>query len=761
MSIQQRIASDVYRMASNAITPDQIKSLQAHLVKSVQDGAVPSYVGVPLLNDLNQKMARIQTAGAQSQAMVQQPPIAQQVVGQAEQDQASPQGVETLPSGLPEQGMAGGGIVAFSEGDVVEDEEDDSDDKEISAMLGEFGKTDQLRRAQIEALGESGGISPLVASLGKESVSFKQEGEPGRTASHQVESIKRPGGVDDLLRLIEKKESGGRRYDKSGNVLTSPKGAMGEMQVMPQTARDPGFGIRPAREGDMDDLARVGRELYTKLYEKYKDPKLAAAAYNWGSGNVDKWLVAGGDESRLPAETRQYIKGFKEGGIASFANTGLVDDEDYYTIPNMYQGDTYARAMRKAKGIPEEETKPRYTPGKLPSDFGMRMAREDLYGIPGLQTGTPYADAMARIPKAAPAGPAGPSVADTLFADAAAKEKSRQDVMNKLSESDYARQMGNVGGFFGDIGKGLLGGIGTLGKHLVSAPGYGLSGLSESQTPTAGAGRGTMPASAYNVPAAQAAMQRPSVQQRPSENAYTAAQDEQDLLAGASDQDLSKPIRTATEAAAAAAKPEAATEEGGIRSVLDKYRQDINKQREIDTYLSLLSAGLGMMGGTSPYGMANIGHGAQQGVSTYAQLGAQRSAEERALLGAESKADYYKMLNRLRTEQKEGTEELKRMQLGINQQRVDQDRMNQLNKQAEAIESQAGKIVEQSGKLAALEALGKSSEDIAREKKRMVDDLLSQNKRYRAIQKQLMPGVEESFEGTAIRTYDPKTKSLK
>ena len=95
MSIQQSIASDVYRLADKAITPDQIKALQAHLVKGVQDGAIPSYVGVPLLSDLNQKMARIQSAPQQAQAMANQPPIAQQVMGQAEQ------GLATLPSGLP------------------------------------------------------------------------------------------------------------------------------------------------------------------------------------------------------------------------------------------------------------------------------------------------------------------------------------------------------------------------------------------------------------------------------------------------------------------------------------------------------------------------------------------------------------------------------------------------------------------------------------------------------------------------------------
>jgi hypothetical protein len=146
MSIQQRIASDVYKMADKAVTPEQIKSIQAHLVKSVQTGSVPSYVGIPLLNDLNQKMARIQTAPAQAQAMVQQPPLAQQVMGQAEQ------GVATLPSGLPEEGMAGGGIVAFAGGGstmspfqmaeyLLADEDDDEADY-VNAILGDMYKNE-------------------------------------------------------------------------------------------------------------------------------------------------------------------------------------------------------------------------------------------------------------------------------------------------------------------------------------------------------------------------------------------------------------------------------------------------------------------------------------------------------------------------------------------------------------------------------------------------------------------------------------------
>ena len=134
---------------------------------------------------------------------------------------------------------------------------------------------------------------------------------------------------DTMLKMIEQKESGGRRYDKEGRLLTSPKGAQGEMQVMPSTARNPGFGIRPAKEGDAEDLARVGRDFYTKMLERYGDPKVAAIAYNMGPGATDKWLMAGADPARLPDETRRYAQGFAKGGIAHFQSGGdtLLDDK--------------------------------------------------------------------------------------------------------------------------------------------------------------------------------------------------------------------------------------------------------------------------------------------------------------------------------------------------------------------------------------------------------------------------------------------------
>jgi len=47
--------------------------------------------------------------------------------------------------------------------------------------------------------------------------------------------------------------------------------------------------------------------------DRYNDDTTSAlAAYNWGVGNVDKWLKKGGDFNELPKETQNYIKKITE-----------------------------------------------------------------------------------------------------------------------------------------------------------------------------------------------------------------------------------------------------------------------------------------------------------------------------------------------------------------------------------------------------------------------------------------------------------------
>ncbi len=76
-------------------------------------------------------------------------------------------------------------------------------------------------------------------------------------------------------------ESGGNPY------AVSRKGARGLMQVMPGTARDPGFGIRPS-DGSLGDTAREGRDYLAAMHQRYGgDLAKMWGAYHSGPGTVD------------------------------------------------------------------------------------------------------------------------------------------------------------------------------------------------------------------------------------------------------------------------------------------------------------------------------------------------------------------------------------------------------------------------------------------------------------------------------------------
>ena len=111
-----------------------------------------------------------------------------------------------------------------------------------------------------------------------------------------------PTASQSLVNAVIQVESGG-----DPNAV-SPKGARGLMQLMPDTARNPGFGITPARDNSSAENLRVGTEYLNAMLQKYNgNLEYALAAYNWGPGNTDKWIAQGADPAKLPAETRNYI----------------------------------------------------------------------------------------------------------------------------------------------------------------------------------------------------------------------------------------------------------------------------------------------------------------------------------------------------------------------------------------------------------------------------------------------------------------------
>jgi hypothetical protein len=107
-----------------------------------------------------------------------------------------------------------------------------------------------------------------------------------------------------------------QRESRGDQSAVSPAGAIGVAQVMPKTApeaaKDAG---QPFSEGDYRQNAAyneaLGRAYYRKLLKKYDgDARLATAAYNAGPGAVDR---AGGDISKLPAETKAYVPAIVQG----------------------------------------------------------------------------------------------------------------------------------------------------------------------------------------------------------------------------------------------------------------------------------------------------------------------------------------------------------------------------------------------------------------------------------------------------------------
>lgn len=163
---------------------------------------------------------------------------------------------------------------------------------------------------------------------------------PSRPLALDVPAVTPPAaGIGSRSRMVDitrSTESGGRRFAADGSVLTSPKGARGEMQVMPATARDPGYGVRPSN-GSLDDDARVGRDLLAAYTAHFGgDPAKGWAAYNGGVGRVDRAIAAHGAAwlDHMPAETQAYVaKNMKALGGDTSAIAGPRDGTGFVDSP--------------------------------------------------------------------------------------------------------------------------------------------------------------------------------------------------------------------------------------------------------------------------------------------------------------------------------------------------------------------------------------------------------------------------------------------
>jgi soluble lytic murein transglycosylase-like protein len=122
--------------------------------------------------------------------------------------------------------------------------------------------------------------------------------------AHIAEASARFGVPEQWIRAVMTVESGGRVM-QAGLPITSPKGAMGLMQVMSHTYADlrerHGFG--PDAHNPRDNIL-AGVAYLSELRDRFGYPMLFAA-YNAGPTRTAEALKKG---SKLPPETRAYLK---------------------------------------------------------------------------------------------------------------------------------------------------------------------------------------------------------------------------------------------------------------------------------------------------------------------------------------------------------------------------------------------------------------------------------------------------------------------
>ncbi|MCK6732995.1 lytic transglycosylase domain-containing protein [Enterobacter bugandensis] len=160
-----------------------------------------------------------------------------------------------------------------------------------------------------------------------------QYAQSAKIQSQGSNDVQNTEGMNDLLYGVMMTES-------SGNPLAynTSSGAAGAYQFMPETAREVGLTVNHQVDERLDpEKAKAAATVYMRKLLKRYDGNVdnALRAYNWGMGNVDKWIASGSDISKLPKETREYTgKVYGNMGNARnyYATQGRMADSRPYEL---------------------------------------------------------------------------------------------------------------------------------------------------------------------------------------------------------------------------------------------------------------------------------------------------------------------------------------------------------------------------------------------------------------------------------------------
>jgi soluble lytic murein transglycosylase-like protein len=710
----------------------------AQIQQAIKNGTLPAYVGIPMLQE---KLKQEQAArSAQQQAQQPQSTIAEQVMAEASQ------GIPQLESNLPAQGMAGGGIVAFARGGYG-DESSDEDDEDYYDMAEAAGAMDDaaisraiMARANTakpayssltNSIPESiraipGAVAAIPAGIGALVQQVKEKFSPapepvavrapvkGQHKYHDriVQEAEKLSLSPDFALRIAQKETGNLANPEAA---VSPAGALGVMQLMPRTAR--GLGVKDPL--NPDENISGGVRYAKQMLDKYGDEKLAAMAYNWGPGNVDKWLKSGKGIEALPRETQKYAAAFAEGGSVKHFQLGGLSAVD---LMNSSLADVKRMAQMGEAGAAEE-----------------LLRRQKNMGI-----GPPRMAGSPPMPSTSPVAPAAAAVEAPGAARGVASLLSRSTVPLMMGSAAYG--IGNA-----VMDKKQAEELALYGKEpeltdeeiaRASKPAFMRD---VSMSPKEQKERNIKPLAPLTYTPAGVETYGPRPGYTPPSKVDPALLDQEDLNRGQGMQQISKELDQAAfdkkmqelqdqpmkidQATTGAAKEKTPSTMDEYLQMLKGGYEDVKKQREEDKYLALLAAGLGMMGGTSPYAGANIGAGAMQGVASLASARKDRAAEKSALDRAYGQALYRQNLGEMTGASKAEQLAIQRGTLELNQKR-------ELDSVLNNIQGQAEKRALAALKTQGLIGLDTPGEEVAAKVSTWVAQDLAKNKAFRQVYKE-------------------------
>lgn len=586
------------------------------LQQAIKNGTIPAYVGVPMLQD---KVKQAQQA-KQPQPMPPQPPVAQQVMAEAD-------GITAVPSNLPTS-YNDGGIVAFAEGGMdddynAEDYEDQVAESEYSSALQGMSDTQEemmqhqlnmqransnLRNAAKDIHSTPNAEGGIKAPAGD---FYKNMYATLRSKAEEM-GFKNPDAIARVGAAQSALETGYGKHLAGGNNYFGIKGSGGNKQTTKEYA--PGRGYYTANEsfrtyGNMDDSAAdFLRLMQNPRYARVAQAETPEEAILHQSRSGYATSPNYGSSLRSIHQSNMA-----EGGIARLNN-----------VPR-FGGGAFIRGIA-------EETKPFFDIVKSKENLTNWWNRsptpdqsETGSSVP-LTTADPEQDAInaeirrqAEYERNLPTDQTAPSRSNSVFSNPITK------IWPKAGEK--------AGGVLDWLER----------RHTELLP-KNLPLLPSSVKPP-------VPSAAPTTPVAPAA----STTSGTDNGMFTFPEG----VSMASPAPKTPPTNDKGNVSEAGSSGEngRTTGIGALtprRSAFDDFadeyklsRAELKKQKEEDKYMALISAGLGMMSGTSPNALANIGQGAMQGVAYHGQANKQRAAERAAMDKAMMSAQRYKSMEEI------------------------------------------------------------------------------------------------------------------